>query len=429
VAAEPHAHGSSRSLRRLVWAPAIAALAAVWVFTAVRLWSSSTVPDDLELPHLDTADYFSAAFLEKASDYERFLRIDFVLSTVVTLVVLALYAAYGARFTRESAAGRVGTGMLLGMLAFAFVWIARLPFDVAALWWERRHHISKQGYLDVVVGSFFGLGGEFLFVCLAIGIVMGLARLMRRRWWIAAAPVLMGLGLVYAFVSPYMIMDLHSLRNPKVAADARAIARAQGVSDVPVKVQKVRKYTTAPNAEAAGIGPSRRVILWDTLLDGRFDRKEVRSVVAHEFGHIKRNHVVKGVGWFALVLVPTAFLIALVTNRRGGIYRPEAVPLAVFALVAISLVTTPLQNVVSRHVEAEADWFSLEATCDPAAARGAEHELAIASLNQPRPPGWAHLLFDTHPATIDRIAMARAWEGRSMARRPVTCPATTDPGR
>jgi STE24 endopeptidase len=412
MAAETRAGGSSRRLSRPAWATALVALAGVWVVAAVRLWSSSTVPDNLDLPHLDTGDYFSAAFLDRASDYERFLRIDFVLSSVVTLVVLALYAAYGARFTRESAAGRVGTGMLLGMLAFAFVWLARLPFDVAALWWERDHHISKQGYFDVVVGSFFGLGGQFLFVCLAIGIVMGLARLMRRRWWVAATPVLVGLGFLYAFVSPYMIMDLHSLRNPKVAADAREIARAQGVSDVPVKVQKVRKYTTAPNAEAAGIGPSRRVILWDTLLDGRFDRREVRSVVAHEFGHIKRNHVLKGVGWFALLLVPTIFVIALVTNRRGGMYRPEAVPLAVLALVTLSLITTPLQNLVSRHVEAEADWFALEATRDPAAARGAEHELAVASLSQPRPPGWAHLLFDTHPATIDRIAMARAWERR-----------------
>jgi STE24 endopeptidase len=245
---------------------------------------------------------------------------------------------------------------------------------------------------------------------------MALAGPLRRSWWIVAAPVLVALGFAYAFVSPYLIPDLHPVRNEKVAADARAVARQVGEGDVPVKVQKVRKFTTAPNAEAAGIGPSRRVILWDTLLDGRFDRRQVKSVVAHEFGHIKRDHVLKGVGWFALLLVPTAFGIAVLTRRRGGIYQPEAVPLAVFGLIAISLLTTPLQNLVSRHVEAEADWFALETTRDPAAARGADHELAIASLNQPRPPGWAHVLFDTHPATIDRVAMARAWEERARGR-------------
>jgi STE24 endopeptidase len=416
MAAEPHATGHGDLLRRLAWTAFALALAGAWGFAAVRLWSSSIVPDDLDLPHLDPADYFSAGFLERSSDYERFLRIDFLLATVVTLAVLALFAIYGARFTRESAAGRIGTGMLLGMLAFAFVWLAETPFNIAALWWERRHHISKQGYLEVLVNSFLGLGQQFVFVCLAIGIVMALAGPLRRTWWIVGAPLLVALGLLYAFVSPYLITDLHGVRNAKVAADARAIARQVGESDVPVKVQKVHKYTTAPNAEAAGIGPSRRVILWDTLLDGRFDRREVRSVVAHEFGHIKRDHVLKGVAWFALLLIPTAFVIALVTRRRGGMYRAEAVPLAVFALVAITIVTTPLQNAVSRHVEAEADWFALETTRDPTAASGAEHELAIASLNQPRPPGWAHVLFDTHPATIDRIAMARAWDSRHPNR-------------
>src|SRR5439155_19431172 len=156
----------------VVWLPLALALAAGWVYAAARLWSSSTVPDDLKLPHLDQHAYFSAGFLERSAGYERFLRIDFVLATIVLLIVLALYARHGERFTRESAAGRVGTGMLLGMLGFAFVWLSQLPFGIAGLWWERRHHISKQGYLEVVTGSFLGLGRQFIFVCVAIGIVM-----------------------------------------------------------------------------------------------------------------------------------------------------------------------------------------------------------------------------------------------------------------
>jgi STE24 endopeptidase len=392
-------------------------LAAAWVFAASRLWTSSTVPDDLHLPQLNPRDYFSSTFLQRAGDYERFLRIDFVLSAVVVLVVLGLYARYGERFTRESAAGRVGTGMLLGMLGFAFVWIAELPFGVAGLWWERRHGISKQGYLNLIVGSFVGLGSKFLFVCLAIGIVMGLAGIMRRRWWIAAAPVFVALGLVSAFVQPYLL-GLHPLRNPKVAADARAIAREEGVPNVPVKVQKVRQETTAPNAEAVGIGSSRRVILWDTLLDGRFSRREVRTIVAHEYGHVQRNHILKGVAWFALALaiVPSAFLIALATRRRGGLYRAEAVPLAIFVLVAIQVATIPLQNIVSRHVEQEADWIALQTTRDPSAATSAFHDLATASLTEPRPPTWAYVMFDNHPTIMQRIAMVRAWEARDSGR-------------
>jgi STE24 endopeptidase len=417
MAAEPRIVGASDRLRKaLLWSPAAIVIAAALVFAAERLWSSSTVPDDLRLPHLAQSDFFSSTYLGRASDYERFLRIDFVLSAVVLIVVLGLYARYGERFTRESAAGRAGTGMLLGMLGFAFVWLAELPFGLAGLWWERRHGISKQGYLHVVVGSFVGLGSQFVFICVGIGIVMGLAALTRRWWWVLSIPVFVGLALGFAFLQPYLLGSLHDLKNPKVAADARSLAQKEGVPDVDVKVQRVRKETTAPNAEAVGIGSSRRVILWDTLLDGRFNRREVRTVIAHEFGHVKRNHVLKGIGWFGIAAVPTAFLIALATRRRGGMYRPEAVPVAIFVLVAIQVATIPLQNLVSRHVEAEADWIALETTRDPSAATGAFHELATASRTQPRPPSWAYAIFDNHPTVMQRIEMVRAWEERQRGR-------------
>ncbi len=399
----------------LLWLPLTVALAAGWVYAAVRLWSSSTVPDDLKLPHLPQHAYFSSSFIERASDYERFLRIDFVLAIVTVLVVLALYARYGARFARESAAGRVGTGMFLGMLGFAFVWLGQLPFGIAGLWWERRHHISKQGYLDVIAGSFFGLGGQFITVCIAVGIVMGLAGVFRRRWWIAAAPAFVVLAIVSAFVQPYT-MGLDPLGRKDVAADARAVARKDGVPDVPAKVEKVHKQTTAPNAETVGIGPSRRVILWDTLLDGRFTRSEIRTITAHEYGHVKRNHVLKGIGWFGLAIVPAGFLIALVTRRRGGMHRPEAVPLAVFLVIALQIATIPLQTLVSRHVEQEADWIALQTTRDPASARAAFAELGRASLAQPRPPGWAYALFEDHPTIMQRIEMTQAWAQRQGGR-------------
>jgi STE24 endopeptidase len=413
MAAEPRTPGAADRLRRaLLWSPVAIVVAAAWIFAAERLWSSSVVPDDLHLPHLRQTDFFSSTFLGRSSSYERFLRIDFVLSAIVLLVVLGLYARYGARFTRESAAGRAGTGMLLGMLGFAFVWLVELPFGVAGLWWERRHGISKEGYLHVVLGSFVALGSQFVFICAGIGIVMGLAALTRRWWWVLSIPVFVALALGFTFVQPFLIGGLHGLKNREVAADARALAQKDGVPDVEVKVQKVRKQTTAPNAEAVGIGSSRRVILWDTLLDGRFNRREVRTVVAHELGHVKRNHVLKGVGWFGLAAIPTAFLIALATRRRGGMYAPEAVPIAIFVLIAIQVATIPLQNIVSRHVEAEADWIALETTHDPSAATNAFHELATASRTQPRPPSWAFVLFDNHPTVMQRIEMVRAWEDR-----------------
>ena len=152
----------ARPARALAALLGLLALAALWALAAHALWRSS-VPS-LRLPHVDARTLFSRSFLSRSSSYESFLAIDALLGDVTLIVVLAVYARRGQRLMRESAAGRIGTGMMLGMLGFAVVWLAELPFGLAAVWWERRHGISHQGYVSSVIEGFVSLGGEFLFV-------------------------------------------------------------------------------------------------------------------------------------------------------------------------------------------------------------------------------------------------------------------------
>jgi Zn-dependent protease with chaperone function len=379
----------------------------VWLWVAHALWHS-TVPSNLHEPHLDPRSYFSQAFLSSSSSYERFLYVDWLLSTIVLLAVLVVYARRGEQLMRESAAGPIGTGMLLGMLGFALVWIAQVPFGLAAVWWERRHHISYQGYVSSLLQSFAALGGKFLFISLALVIAMAFARVLRSWWWLAAAPLFVGLALLSTWLSFYLIPETKPLRNPATLADARALARAEGVPNAHVAVQDVQRFTTAPNAESVGFGGTRHVILWDTLLDGRFSRREVRVVIAHEFGHLAHEHPLKRVGWLALFLLPAGGLIAYFTRKRGGMGRPEAVPVALLVFVVLQLVAMPLLNIVSRREEAEADWSALQATHDPQAARQVFRKLALTSHDDPDPPSWSYAIGATHPTIMQRIAMVEA---------------------
>jgi Zn-dependent protease with chaperone function len=384
------------------------ALLAAWIWGITQLLHTS-VPSGLHLPHLQASDYFTRPQLHRARSYERFVRIDFVLSQVALLVALVGYALRGERLTRESAAGRVGTGLLLGMLGLAIVWIAQLPFGIAGLWWERRHGISHQGYVSWVIESFFGLGGAFLSICLVIAIVMGFAGWLRNRWWILGVPAIVGVGVLVAFITPFLIPSTHRLHDPALRADARQLEQVEGLPRVPVEVQEVHQFTTAPNAESAGLGPTRRVILWDTLLG--FPRREVRVVIGHELGHLKHEHIWKGLGWEAVFLLPIGLLIALATRGRGGLYTPRAVPLALLVFVALQLLASPLQNAVSSRMEGEADWTALNATRDPTAATALFQRLARTSLADPSPPGWWQALTGDHPTIMRRIEMVRAWEG------------------
>ncbi len=407
----------------------LAAAAGLWFLAASFLWRSR-VPSGLDLPKLHAHGFFSARFLSRAAGYDRFLRWDFVLNELALLAALAVFATKARSFLRESAAGRIGTGMLLGMLAFCVVWLAQLPFGLAELWWERRHGRSKFAYLEYVLVNFLGLGVKFLFVCAAILIVMVLATLLGRRWWIVGAPAFVGIAILFAFLSPWLLPEgTHRLRNSTVAADARRIAKIEGLAGTPVLVENVHKETSDANAFSAGIASSRRVVLWDTLLDGRFSEGEIRVVLAHEFGHLARSHIWKGLAWYALFLIPASYVVTRAVRRRGGLTEPIAIPLALFVLTLLNVVALPLQNVVSRHMEAEADWIALNTTHDPASVKKLFEDFGTSSLQEPSPPTWDYVLLEDHPTLIQRIAMVEAWQASQARQRRQAIPEPGFAGR
>ncbi|HEY2543975.1 MAG TPA: M48 family metalloprotease [Gaiellaceae bacterium] len=397
----------------------MAAAAAAWAAAAWFLWQTSVVPSSLHLPHVDEHRFFTAAQLHAASSYSGVASLVGWGATLAQIVALAVYARWGARWARESAAGPLGTGMLLGMLGFALVWAAQLPLSVVDLWWQRRHGISHVGYAGFVFGDWFALGGQFVFLCVALAIVMGFARRWRRAWWLAAAPAFVGLALLFAFVDPYLL-GTHRLADPQLLRVAAQLEHKEHVGPVPVVVDRIHDVSSLPNAEATGIGPSRRVVLFDTLLDGRFTTGELKVVMAHEIGHLARNHIWKDVGWYALFAFPGTFLLALVARRRGGMGEPEAIPLALLALVVLQLLALPLQNAISRHMEAEADWMALRTTHDPHDAIALFRRFVPTTLDDPSPSTFDYLTEESHPTLVQRIAMAEAWKryATSAAQSP-----------
>jgi STE24 endopeptidase len=384
------------------------AFAALLGVAAWLLWDTS-VPNDLRLPDVEPSAVLDRARLEEARDFELFLRISFLASLAVVIAVFVGYALWGGRFVRESAAGRIGTGMLLGMLGLAILWLIQTPFALVDHWWARRHDVSELPYVDWLIINWFALGSEFLFICLALLIVMGLAGWLGFWWWVPGALVFTGLVALFTFVSPYLI-PAQEEPPPWVVDQADQLADEQGLPEIPVKVQVVESWE-APNAAATGLGPTRRVILWDTMLQS-FGEDEITVVLGHELGHHSANHLWKNIGWYALFAFPGTLVIALVTRRRGGMREPLAVPLALLVFVVLQTIALPLQNTITRHMEEEADWIALQTTQDPEGARKLFRRFAREALLDPDPPWWSYHLMETHPVIVDRVAMAEAWRER-----------------
>ena len=373
----------------------------------------TAVPDDLSLPAVAVDQTFGAELVDEARRYERFFYVVEILAQVALLATLWLYARRGAGFTRESSAGPIGTGMLLGMLGLGIVWLVGLPFRVAAHWWSRRHDQSDLGYLDWIAEDWTVLAAEFFAICLALLIVMGLARRLGERWWLPGAAVFVGIVALFNFVAPYLDHTTDPLRDQALLAAAERYEGELGLPSIPIRVEEVSADTDQANAYAYGLGPTRRVVFWDTMLQEPFSDGEQRVVLAHELAHHSQTHLPEGIGWFALFAVPGAWILMRATRRRGGMGTPEAIPLALLVVVVFQLVTTPLANTISRRMEAEADWKALQVTRNPASLEGLMVGFSETSLGDPDPPGWAQLTLGTHPALADRVAMARAWAARN----------------
>jgi len=401
----------SKSSRRLLGLLVFGALAAAWLYAASRLWRTS-VPDDLKLPKVDVGAIVGLSELHRAQHFSFVLDLFGLAGLLLPLIVLAFYAKWGHRFIGESAAGPIGTGMLLAMLGIAILWIAMLPSQLGALWWLRRYGIEKTGYVEMVVGTWSALGFEFLGICLTILIVMGFARLLGNNWWLAGAPIFVGIAILVTFVQPYAFNQPLEGHAALLQAEQR-LAQREGVKAVPLRQINVSATTTAPNAMAMGLGPSRRIGLFDTILDGRFSEPELEVVVAHELAHHKHNDLWKGIGWYALFAFPIAFVIAQVTKRRGGMMVPLAVPLFLFVYVALPTLTLPIDNAFSRRLEAEADWTALQATNNPQAAKALFVSFVRTTNENPNPPFWDPILFGSHPTEAQRIGMVEAWQAQN----------------
>jgi STE24 endopeptidase len=222
--------------------------------------------------------------------------------------------------------------------------------------------------------------------------------------------------VVITYASPIVLDPLFNRFEPLEAGDLRRdvleLADRAGVEVGEVYVMDASRRTTAANAYVAGLGTSKRVVLYDNLLED-FTPDEVRLVVAHELGHVRHHDVRNGLIWLAIVAPFGTWAVAVVAARiapRGAALGPRAVPAVALSLAIVVPVLTMISNQLSRAVEARADAFSLELTRDPATFTDFQRRIAVKNVSDPDPPALVRFLLGTHPSTLERIGMAEAFK-------------------
>ena len=311
--------------------------------------------------------------------------------------------------------------VLLGTLALAVVGrLAALPLDV------RREQVLRDfGLSTQTWGSWAGDAARAVLgssgrAALALLVVVALARRLPRTWWAWAAGSVALLGVLGAFVYPVVVEPVFNTFRPLAAGPLRsellALAERDGVPVRDVLVADASRRTTAVNAYVSGFGSTRRLVLYDTLLESA-PPAEVRLIVAHELGHTERRDVLVGTALGALGAAAAVCLLAALLRWRPLLDRagatgpgdPRVVPL-VLALVAVgTLLVAPAVNLFARRVEARADLHSLQLTGEVDTYVAVHRRLAVTNLRDLEPHPLAVAFFATHPPVADRIALARVY--------------------
>lgn len=313
----------------------------------------------------------------------------------------------------------VGTVTLAG-------WIVVLPLSfVRGYLIQRAWHLSTQQpggwFVDLLKGEA---------VSLVIAMVAGLAffgcvRAQPRTWWLWSAAAFTLLTALLVFLYPVVVAPLFNrftpLDDPGLVARIQQLGREIGVEVDQVLVADASRRSTAENAYVAGLGATKQLVLYDTLLRSGSE-EETLFVVAHEMGHQAENHVLKSlllsaVGLFA-GFAALAWLVSrpafLDWSRASGIGDLRLIPALLVVAIVGGLVTLPFQNAVSRRFERRADQIAFRAIEDPVPAVGAFRRLAIANIADLRPHPFVEWLLYSHPPVGERIRSARTEAGARL---------------
>jgi STE24 endopeptidase len=411
---------ASRAAARTGLVVAVVGAVALGVLAAVLVpWNP--VPGGLPSPA--AADgVFTAEQVAKAEEFSRWARVWGWSSLAVSVAVACWlgFSSVGKRLV-ERLPGPWWVRVVLGVGLLALIGrLATLPLGYLMYRHLRDYGLSTQSTVEWLVDVGKGVGVGVVGTSLVLLVLVGCARRWQRAWPAVAGGILAVVVLLASFVYPLLVEPVFNNFKPLPDGSLRTqileLADREGVDVDQVLVADASRRTTTLNAYVSGFGGTRRVVVYDNLVDD-LPQDEALSVVAHELAHARHRDVLTGSLLGAAGAVFATGLLAVLLSALGDRRRvspgdPAVVPL-VLALVALGgLVASPVQNTVSRQIETRADVDALETTGDADAFVAMQRQLALRSFSDPSPPAWSQFWFGSHPTTLQRIAIARQVAGR-----------------
>jgi STE24 endopeptidase len=346
----------------------------------------------------------------------------YALSLLVEVAVLVILlrgpAARAVEWLQRVPGGWAVRAALLGAIVSVVLGLAAIPLGyVFGYVVQHAWGLSNQDLGDwlgdrartAAITAGFAAGAAVAF--------FGVVRWQPRSWWLWGWAVFTLLTAALAFLWPVLIAPLFNRFTPLPEGSLRTrvlhLADQAGVNVGEVYVIDASKRSTIENAYVAGLGSTKQMVLFDTLIEAD-DEDATAFVVAHELGHQVESHVFKNVLIASAGMLVGFGMLAWLAGRPGvlswagasGISDLRVLPAILLFVLLANLIALPVQNLLSRRFEARADEIALQLTDDPATARRVFRRLAFANLADLRPPQVAVAMLFTHPPITSRINSA-----------------------
>jgi STE24 endopeptidase len=290
---------------------------------------------------------------------------------------------------------------------------------------EHQYGMSNQTLPLWLSDTAKGLLVTLVFGIVAITVIYAVIRRAPKTWWLWGSLVAVAIVAVLITVAPTYVEPVfnkfYPLPESPLKAQILSLARANGIPVTQVYEFDASRQTTKMSAHVSGMFGTAQISLNDNLMN-RASPEEVRAVLGHEMGHYVLNHDTKLLLSFGLVIVigfawlPWAY--ERIARRYGGrwgigdVRDVAGLPLLAALFSCYMFVLTPVNNTITRTVEAEADAFGLNAARQPDGF--AQAVMHLSEYRKMQPGKWEEIIFFDHPSGWDRIHRAMVWKAENI---------------
>jgi len=359
--------------------------------------------------------YFLDEELRTAQTYQSINRLIYISAFLIKVLVLAWFLISHADTLQRWSVNLTNSNYLLSILIFFLaMWVilraVSLPFSLySGYYLQHQWGFSTQALSGWWSDYIKGAGLDLVLSGLGVILLFWSMKKWPNGWWLTAAIFVSVWIVIQSYLWPVLVNPLFNkfepVKNPEIIESVEGLAEKAGITVEEILIMDASIRTKKSNAYFAGLGGSKRIVLYDNLVN-RHSIDEVEAVVAHEIAHWKHGHIIKGITYGVIGnLILWLLLFNILSGYRlpeGG-YMPKAWAIMLMFFLLASFVTSPLQNIVSRRMEYQADSTAVQLTQNPEANVNLLVNLAKDNLSDVSPPPYIEWFSHSHPSIMHRI--------------------------